>query len=81
MAETEARDLLLHILAEAATRGEIQPIRPAVQVGQPVRCAVPERLTVSLDSLRTLARLAGFKDLREAFLAVEPDDLEVARPH
>jgi hypothetical protein len=81
MTDTEARDLLRHILGEAASRGEIQPIEAALQVGQPVRCAVPERLTVSLDSLRTFARLAGFRDLGEAFLAVKPDDLEVARLH
>lgn len=75
MSSQACRDLLLHVIADAADNGDFRPLVGAtpVQVGEMVPTAVPLRVTVSLDSLTTLARLAGFADLAEAFAEVDPD--------
>lgn len=79
----DLRRLLREIIAEAADLGELQPIHAgaAPRPGGVVPVAVPARLTVSLESLAELARLAGYADLEEAFAAVEPADAAPAQRH
>jgi hypothetical protein len=74
-----ARELVLHVLAEAVDLGEVRPLNvgAAARPGDLVPVEVPLRLSVSLESLQALAKLGGFADLAEAFEAVSDSCLDL----